>query len=401
MKKTPKLRFPEFSGCWEEKRLGELGEFFKGALLSKADLSDEGRPCILYGELYTKYNEVIKEVYSKTNSNANNLILGKKNDVLIPSSGETSIDIATASCLQKDEVILGGDLNVFRPYEVNGVFISYQLNNSKRKEIAKIAQGASVVHIYNEQLKKLKVNISEKREQEKLASFFALIDEKIQKQQKKVEDLEEYKKGIMQKIFSQEIRFKDENGNDFPKWRTVKLEEILEECNEKSTENNQYEVISSTTNGIFYQKDYFNREIASDDNTGYKILKYGQVVLSPQNLWMGNINYNDKFEIGIVSPSYKIFSINTEHNSKFIGYVLRTARAFYEYMQSSEQGASIVRRNLNMELFYEIIFNLPSRKEQDKITEFLTCIESKVSKEEKKLEDLKQLKKGLLQQMFV
>ena len=139
MSKAPKLRFKEFSGDWEEKKLGTLGQFLKGSTLSKADLSEEGKPCVLYGELYTKYNEVINNVISKTNLENDKLVLGQKNDVLIPSSGETAIDIATASCLQQDNVILGGDLNVFRSDKVNGVFTSYQLNSSKKREIARLS----------------------------------------------------------------------------------------------------------------------------------------------------------------------------------------------------------------------------------------------------------------------
>ncbi|AUO15660.1 restriction endonuclease subunit S [Clostridium taeniosporum] len=185
MNKVPKLRFKEFSGAWEENILKNLGSFFKGSGISKAELSDDGRPCILYGELYTKYGEVISNIVSRTNLKIKNLVSGNKNDVLIPSSGETAIDISTASCLQQDGVLLGGDLNVFRPHEVNGIFISYELNNSKRKEIAKIAQGASVVHIYNEQLKKLKVNIPTKKEQQKIANFFSLIDKKNRKATRK------------------------------------------------------------------------------------------------------------------------------------------------------------------------------------------------------------------------
>ena len=121
----------------------------------------------------------------------------------------------------------------------------------------------------------------------------------------------------MQKIFSQELRFKDENGNDYPEWEEVNLRKILKEVNEKTTVINQYEVISSTNNGLYLQKDYFNREIASKDNIGYKILKRNQVVLSPQNLWMGNINLNSKYDIGMVSPSYKIFNIKSEFDSSY------------------------------------------------------------------------------------
>ena len=201
MKKVPNLRFKEFSGEWESRPLSELGIFFKGGGLSKADLSDEGSPCVLYGELYTKYTEVIGNVQSKTNVVLDNAVLGKVNDVLIPSSGETAIDIATASCLQQDDDILGGYLNVFRSNKINGIFTSYQLNTSKKFEISKLANGASVVLLYNDQLKKFRLIIPTIQEQEKIAAFFSLIDKKLELEMEKLEQLQEYKKGLLQQMF--------------------------------------------------------------------------------------------------------------------------------------------------------------------------------------------------------
>src|SRR5699024_9859578 len=134
----------------------------------------------------------------------------------------------------------------------------------------------------------------------------------------------------------------------------------------------------------------------------YKILRKGQVVLSPQNLWMGNINYNNLFEIGIVSPSYKIFQINKKFNKEIIGFLLKTPRMLYEYMISSEQGASVVRRNLDMNLFYSIKVKIPnSQLEQQKIGNFFKQLDDTISLHEQELETLKQTKKAFLQKMFV
>lgn len=181
----------------------------------------------------------------------------------------------------------------------------------------------------------------------------------------------------------------------------VKIKDILEEYSEKTTINNQYESISSTKEGLFLQKEYFNRSIASENNIGYKILKINQVVLSPQNLWMGNINYNDKYEIGIVSPSYKIFNINNEFNKYYIFNLLKSEKALYYYTISSEQGASIVRRNLNIEAFEEITFNIPDRKTQNIIGMNIKLIDFKIKLNENKFNYLYNYKKSLLQQMFI
>lgn len=189
--------FPE----WEQKTLGELGQFRKGGTLSKADLSETGEACILYGELYTRYTSIIDEVYSKTNS-LDNKVHGRINDVLIPSSGESAIDIAQVSALSVDKVLLGGDLNVFTPNKsVSGPFLSYQINSIKRKELAKLAQGASIVHLYSESLRSLKVWIPDYNEQLKIVSFLYLLDKKILHEKRKLQTLNEIKKSYMQKMF--------------------------------------------------------------------------------------------------------------------------------------------------------------------------------------------------------
>ena len=200
---VPNYRFPEFKddGEWEEKRLGEVAEFSKGKGISKNDLSEKGTlPCIRYGELYTHYKEKIVDIISSTNLTAKDLVLSKANDVIIPASGETQEDIATASCVLVDGVALGGDLNIIRS-DINGVFLAYYLNNAKKNEIAQMAQGISVVHLYSIQLKDLVIQIPTKQEQQKIASCLSALDSMIQAQTERIEQLQQHKKGLMQNLF--------------------------------------------------------------------------------------------------------------------------------------------------------------------------------------------------------
>jgi len=200
---TPTLRFPEFwnTGEWEKKQLDEIATFHKGKGISKADIDPQGvTPCVRYGELYTCYQEEIKSVISKTNIPAKDLFLSCNNDVLIPSSGETKIDIATASCLLLDNVAIGGDINVVRCNQ-NGRFLSYYLNAWKKFEIAKIAQGDAVVHLYINQLKLLNINIPKPAEQQKIADCLSSLDELIVPQAHKLDTLKAHKKGLMQQLF--------------------------------------------------------------------------------------------------------------------------------------------------------------------------------------------------------
>lgn len=205
--KIPKYRFPEFTkdGVWTEKSLDEVATILKGKGISKADIVEDGElPCIRYGELYTHYNETISTVKSYTNSNPKDLILSKANDVIIPASGETQIDIAKASCVLESGVALGGDLNIIRS-KINGVFLSYYLNNAKKKDIAQMAQGIAVVHLYPNQLKTLKLQIPNPKEQQKIALCLSTLEEIITVLTEKIEQLKQHKKGLMQGLFPKMI----------------------------------------------------------------------------------------------------------------------------------------------------------------------------------------------------
>ena len=200
---VPKLRFPEFKHYppWDESQLGDVATILKGKGLSKGDLQPSGKhPCVRYGELYTHYSEVIREVLSRTNVSANDLLLSQVGDVLVPASGETKIDIATASCVMLEGVALGSDLNVLRS-PLHGPFLSYYLNASKRFEIAKVAQGDAVVHLYPSQLEKVKISVPRPDEQKKIADCLISLDDLIAAEGRKLEALRDHKKGLLQQLF--------------------------------------------------------------------------------------------------------------------------------------------------------------------------------------------------------
>ncbi|MBP5557932.1 MAG: restriction endonuclease subunit S [Bacteroidales bacterium] len=233
-KNIPIRRFPEFlnDGEWEVKRLGEVAEFYKGKGISKTEASDKGKtPCVRYGELYTHYKEIIRETKSFTDVPAEELFLSKANDVVIPSSGETKEDISTASCIMNDNIALGGDINVIRSSN-DGVFLSYYLNNAKKDDIAKIAQGVSIIHLYNEQLKNLQICIPSIEEQHKIAACLSVADEMIASTNGKLEQLKAYKKGLMQKLFPAkgkklpELRLKEFEKDG--EWEEKKLGEAVD-----------------------------------------------------------------------------------------------------------------------------------------------------------------------------
>ena len=201
---VPHLRFPEFCGEWVETTLGKISEITKGSGISKDQLSEQGSPCILYGELYTKYkSEIINEVYSRTELEPSSLVKSMANDVIIPCSGETAIDISTARCVPFDNILLGGDLNIIRLRNDDGGFFAYQLNSTRKKDIARVAQGVSVVHLYGENLKQIRVYHPNTEEQKKITRLLSLIDERIATQNKIIEDLKKLKSAISKQAFAQ------------------------------------------------------------------------------------------------------------------------------------------------------------------------------------------------------
>jgi len=190
----------EFEG-WEETIFEKIGVFLKGKGISKADIVPDGKiPCIRYGELYTYYGEVISKIISSTNIEAKNLVLSKANDILIPASGETQIDIATASCVLQDNIALSGDLNIFRTKE-NGIFLSYLIRSKLKMQIAQLAQGNSVVHLYASQLKGVSFSLPCLEEQTKIANFLSAIDQKIEVVAQQIEQAKQWKKGLLQQMF--------------------------------------------------------------------------------------------------------------------------------------------------------------------------------------------------------
>lgn len=209
----------------------------------------------------------------------------------------------------------------------NPAFIYHLLNTSSfNKKVIVRCTGSSYPAISNDDLSKIHFYIcGDIEEQKRIADFLTLLDERIATQNKIIEKLESLIRGI-----SNSLLYAD-NGTP------IRIGDILKERVEKTTVNNQHEILSSTVKGIFSQREYFSKDIASENNVGYKLIRLHDVVLSPQNLWMGNINYNDRFEVGIVSPSYKIFTIAEKYDKTFIASMLKTHRALYNYMLVSER----------------------------------------------------------------
>ena len=199
---VPEIRFKGFTDAWEQRKLNDVASFSKGSGYSKGDLIEFGTPIILYGRLYTKYETSISEVdtYVEAKEGA---VYSKGGEVIVPASGETAEDIARAATVDKSGILLGGDLNVVTPNEdINSAFLAISISNgNSQRELAKKAQGKSVVHIHNEEIRNLIVPFPTKAEQNKIVAYFSALDHLITLHQQKCDKLKNIKKFMLQNMF--------------------------------------------------------------------------------------------------------------------------------------------------------------------------------------------------------
>ena len=404
MRKVPKLRFKEFSDEWEEKKLGDILEFKNGVNASKEQYG-KGIKFInvldILNNDFITYDNIIGKVDIDNNTVEKYSVT--YGDILFQRSSETREEVGMANVyLDKKNIATFGGF-VIRGKKI-GEYIPIFLNkllktNLARNEITSKSGGSTRYNVGQETLKDVRLLFPILQEQEKIANFLTNIDKKISLTEKKLELFREYKKGVMQKIFSQELRFKDSNGNDYPEWEEKKLGDILKEYIEKTTINNQYPILSSTNKGIVLQNDYFNKQTASTNNIGYKIVPKDYFTYrSMSDTGEFTINIQQILEKGIVSPAYPVFNTDSE-NKLFIYYSLNYNEFIKEQILTLKEGGT--RYALSYKKLEKLSILLPILEEQQKIADFLSSIDSKIESIGKELEGLKEFKKGLLQQMLV
>ncbi|MDH5717662.1 MAG: restriction endonuclease subunit S [Spirochaetia bacterium] len=431
----PRYRFPEFDGEWEESETKQIAELYKGKGISKSDISEDGnQPCIRYGELYTLYGQVIRNVKSKTSLPKSELFLSKKNDVIIPASGETKIDIATAACVTEDNIALGGDLNVIRSH-LNGIFLSYQLNSVKKYAIAKLAQGDSVVHLYKSQLETLFITIPPKpEEQTKIADCLTSLDDVIAAQIQKLDALKTHKKGLMQQLFPADIDHPDPAGHpDHPAsarhpskggervprlrfrgfegaWEEKQLGEKVDilsgfpfkgiEISEKPAKNRLLRGINITEGKIRHNitiDRYYHGNIEGLEK--YKI-KIDDLVIGMDGSKVGKnsalITKKDDSSFLV----QRVARLRADCNStiKFIFQIINSVM-FHKYVDRINTSSGIPHISAKQINDYTII--LPQDKlEQQKIADCLGSLDELIMAQSQKIEALKLQKKGLMQGLF-
>lgn len=381
-KKVPAIRFTGFEDEWVEKKLGEMASFSKGMGYSKGDLKENGTPIVLYGRLYTKYETIISDVDTFADAKSNS-VYSKGGEVIVPGSGETAEDISIASVVKKSGVLLGGDLNVITPPKnLDSVFLAISISNGKpHSDMAKMAQGKSVVHLHNTDLAEINLPYPNIIEQQKIGSFFSNTDSLILLEQKKYDKLTQVKKSMLEKMFPKEgtavpeIRFAGFTGD----WEKDEFSNIItvhpfKPYLAEPHIGGKIEVIQQGNDPI---AGYANGKPFED----YKnVTLFGDHTVSL---------YKARNPFFVASDGLKILS------SK------KTSPNFFYHMLDRFKPIPEGYKRHFMILLERECYYPKEKTEQNLISSYLNSLDSLISLQQRKLEKLKNIKKSLLEKMFV
>ncbi|KIP78786.1 hypothetical protein SN11_06730 [Vibrio harveyi] len=399
---VPTLRFGEFNASWKLEKLGDFYTFKNGVNADKKQYG-KGTKFINVLDVLQPYPITSDSIQGKVEVDEKTLDKNAvvNGNLLFQRSSETREDVGTSNVYLGDRTVtFGGFVIRGAPVQqVNPIYMNYLLKSSKaRKEIVTKSGGSTRYNVGQETLSSVNIIVSDvDDEQQKIADFLTSVDTKIGQLTEKHRLLKEYKKGVMQQIFSQQIRFKDENGNEFPEWREARLSDVLKERKGKTTIENEHEVLTSSRNGLMKQSDYYGEgRITERSNIGFHIIPEGFLTYrsrSDDRLFFFNVN--DTGSTGIISHYYPVFSMMNGQNDFFVELTRFHSNVFGKYAVGTSQVV------LSFKALGEVKLPMPCTEEQQKIVLFLRSFDTKIQAITKQIEQTKQFKKGLLQQMFV
>ncbi|EOV8973264.1 restriction endonuclease subunit S [Cronobacter turicensis] len=408
---VPKLRFTGFNDPWSETSLGKISSFITSGSRDWAQYySDCGDKFIRMTNLVrdgiTLNLSDLKFVRLPENSNEGKRTALQHHDILISITAELGKlgwvpdDLGTAY-INQHTALVRPDLSI-----VSSKFIANLLSTKKYNNILNQQNDAGAKSGLNlSTIKNFGFYVPNKIEQTKIADFLTSVDEKITLLNKQYNLLSLYKKGMMQKIFSQEVRFKDENGEEFPEWNSCQLRDVSTRVTRKNIENNQTILTISGRDGLVEQMSYFNKQIASKNVSGYYLIKNGEFAYNKsysQGYPMGAIKMLTNYDKGVVSTLYICFKLNTDQSNSFYQHYFESGlqnRSIEKVAQEGARNHGLL--NIGVNDFFDIELQIPSLKEQIKISDYLSALDDKIAAKKTELDKLKAWKLGLLQQMFI
>lgn len=404
---VPKLRFKDNNDNdypnWVNSTIGKSGYFYYGKSAPKWSITDTATtPCVRYGELYTTHNIIVKKIYSYTNIPKENLKFSTGNEVLVPRVGEEPLDFCKCCYLPFKDVAIGEMISVYNTKN-NPLFISYMFNGTMKYKFARLVEGGNVSNLYYSYLENISINLPFLEEQKKIANFLSTVDKKITNLENTITSLENQKKGLLQQIFSQKLRFKDKNGNNYPNWEKKKLGDIGSFS--RGGNLSKSDLSKKGTSCILYGELYtyyneFATEIKSKTlNTTNLVLSKKYDVLLPlsgetaEDISTCTCIFFDDIALG----SDLLIFRSSFFDGRFMSLLLKYK---YKYkIAQIAQGKSIV--HISEKNIKNINIKIPCIEEQQNIADFILIFTKKLENQKAQLEHWKQIKKGLLQQMFV
>lgn len=401
MSNIPKLRFPEFNGEWEEKRLSDIASFSKGKGYTKNDLVNDGSPVILYGRMYTKYETVISDIDTFVNLQEGSII-SKGGEIIVPASGETAEEISRASVVKNKGIILGGDLNILslQKDKYNPEFFALTISSgTSQKRLSKLAQGKSVVHLHNEDLSGLQIKVPSFAEQQKIADFLSNVDSIITAETKILNSLQKKKKALMQKLFTQQLRFKSDDGTDFPAWEEKKLGDVCsyigggtpsKKVKEYWNGNINWASVKDITGKYLYETQDKISQLGADSSATN--------ICEPDSLLLITRMSPGKTVITkcITAINQDLKIVKSDINVEFLHLLFQSIQT-----KIDEKTSGTTVKGISIEGLNQIDIRLPCKSEQQKIADCLSSMDSLIQTQQKVLTTWQQRKKALLQQMFI
>ncbi|HHW5825833.1 TPA: restriction endonuclease subunit S [Staphylococcus aureus] len=408
-KNVPELRFPGFEGEWEEKKLEDIGTLKNGINKDKESFG--------YGFPFVNLNDVFnsKEIQIKNLSLINSTYKEReeynlqKGDTLFIRSSVKPSGVGLTKVIEIDlkNVVFSGFLIRFRNNNLAVNFKKFIFNSiSVRKQILSLSSTSANTNINQESLKKVKIPIPCMDEQQKIGQFFSKLDRQIELEEQKLELLQQQKKGYMQKIFSQELRFKDENGNDYSDWEEKQLGEVADRVirKNKNFESKKPLTISGQL-GLIDQTEYFSKSVSSKNLENYTLIKNGEFAYNKSysnGYPLGAIKRLTRYDSGVLSSLYICFSIKSEMSKDFMEAYFDSTHWYREVSGIAVEGArNHGLLNISVNDFFTILIKYPSLEEQKKIGDFFIKLDRQIELEEQKLELLQQRKKALLKSMLI
>ncbi len=418
----PTLRFSEFTEDWEVKTFGNIFSFRSTNSFSRENLNylSGSIKNIHYGDIHTKFKtlfNICNEVVPFINEEINLAKIPETNycqegDLIIADASEDYADIG--KCIEivnlnNEKTLAGLHTFIARPdlYKMSSGFSGFIMQSRNiRLQIMTIAQGSKVLGISTGRLSNIFLNIPPLPEQTKIANFLTATDQKIEAFKEKKSLIQEYKKGIMQQLFSQQLRFKNNNSEDYPEWEYKSLGEVLYEHKTRNLTKDVNEVFSvAKEKGVINQIEHLGRSYASEETSNYKVAFPNDIIYtkSPTSDFpFGIIKQNKLNRKGIVSVLYAVFKPENKTLGLFLDYYFSIWQNTYNYLNPLVQKGAKNTMNIgNSDFLNGSVICLPSsEEEQIKIANFLTAIDEKIEKINQQITDTQTFKKGLLQQMF-